>query len=421
MGGGVVRNTQTVRGLADRGWKVVVLTTTRVSPHWSDASPLVTLPSDVTVVRARTLDLGHVARRLGIGRGIPVDEARAYSASPSARPNFLREFVLAWVLVPDPDVLWVPFAIRAGRRLLRENPDAHLMTAGPPHSSHLVGLALSGRTNGRWLVDTQDPWADHPFPVNPSPFRRRIERVLEAMVLSRADHVASATDSQTVALRTAYPLRIDRFVTLPNGFDESAFAGVEASVPPRKRILHVGSFYGPRSPATFLEALRRVVVQRPALSHQLEVFLTGYVDPNNERSLVDALADPLLRGIVRYEPFVPRLKAIALMLGAGALLLVTDPLGGGRDLIPLKTYEYLRAGRPILALVPEGETAKLLRRAGGARIAHPRDASEIARAIADVIEGAVDPPDPEVVASLDYSRTVDRIAALLEGDATIVC
>ena len=45
--------------------------------------------------------------------------------------------------------------------------------------------------------------------------------------------------------------------------------------------------------------------------------------------------------------------------------------------IPGKTYEYLRAGRPILALTPEGALANLLRRIGGGLVVSPSDTAGV--------------------------------------------
>ena len=54
-------------------------------------------------------------------------------------------------------------------------------------------------------------------------------------------------------------------------------------------------------------------------------------------------------------------------MDADALLLLQG--GSCNHQIPAKTYEYLRAGKPILALTPDaGDTAELLRRSGGATL-----------------------------------------------------
>jgi hypothetical protein len=86
--------------------------------------------------------------------------------------------------------------------------------------------------------------------------------------------------------------------------------------------------------------------------------------------------------------------------------------------IPLKTYEYLRAGRPILALTPQGAIANLLRRTGGAWVVDPADDRGIAAAVLEAYrlwEGGFPGPGPdrELVASFDRRALVGRLAEIL--------
>jgi glycosyl transferase family 4 len=415
VGGGSVRNIQTARGLAERGWRVTVLTAQNRSTVWQDASPLARLPNTVRVVRATMPDLSAFARRVAaIGR----PASGAGTAVPERPSGKMRDFVLTWLLIPDAYAPWIPFAIRSGSRVLRTDRPAALLTAGPPQSSHVVGYALRARANVRWVVDSQDPWADNPFPTSSWRARRAIDSWLEGRVFRRANVVVSATESQTVRFRAAYASASTRFETLYSGYDEREFADIDPRSGAKRLLLHLGSFYGARSPAPFLVAVHALAVDEPALVANLEVLLAGYADPANERAIADAIANPPLAGLVRYVPVLPRRESLELMLGAFALLLVTDPGAGGRDLIPIKTFEYLRAGRPILALVPEGETSRLLQRTGGAVVAHPGEVGAIRKALAALLEKPerVKVRDPAVVASMEFSRSLDSLSDLLEAE-----
>ncbi len=412
-----MRNLQIARGLADRGWRVTVLTTRKRLTEWSDASAAADLPANARVVRVRAPDLGALAQDVGLGRRrrAPPGAAGARGARPSGP---LRDFVLTWLLIPDADAPWIPFAVREGGRQLRAGGFQALLTAGPPHSAHVVGYALRARTALRWVVDSQDPWADHPFPTHSSRVRQGIDRWLESRVFQRADVVVSATDSQTSRFQAAYADRPRRFVTLYSGYDEREFRDLEPRREDGRLLVHFGSFYGARSPAAFLTALHEVASASPELVRDLRVLFAGYADAAHERTIAAALGDATLARIVRYTPLLPRRESLERMLGAWALLLVTDPGAGGRDLVPIKTFEYLRAGRPILALVPEGETARILRRAGGSIIAHPSDVTGIRTALAALLERPerIGAPDAAVVATMDFGRSLDGLSGLLDAD-----
>jgi hypothetical protein len=86
-----------------------------------------------------------------------------------------------------------------------------------------------------------------------------------------------------------------------------------------------------------------------------------------------------MEGQRSYEETLDALSA------ADILVLFDSP--GRRIGVPGKLYEYLGAGRPILALAePDGDTAAILRSSGVMhRIAPPRDAVQIGRAIAGLV------------------------------------
>lgn len=408
-GGGATRNLLTARGLVERGWDVTVLTGDRRSSLWDDESPLRSMPDRVHVVRARSLDVDALSRR----------QTREEMTPMAPRPQravheLLRRLALTWILVPDADAPWIPFAAAAGRRLLQRGGYQAMLSSGPPHSAHVVARLLR-RRGSRWVVDSQDPWADHPFPVWTSAARRQLDRRLERWVFTAADVVAAATESQTARFRAAYPEHAGRFVTLQGGFDETEFSAVGPERGTRRRIVHLGSLYGARSPATFLAALRRVARDDDRPMAGWEVLLAGYADRASAAAIGEARTDLTLQDVVVYVPRLERRRSIAVMLGADVLLLIADPLAGGRDLVPLKTFEYLRAGRPILALVPEGESARLLARMGGAVIAHPSDVEAITRALRQVLLEPPGAPDPGAIAAFEFGATLTRLDHLLLG------
>jgi hypothetical protein len=89
--------------------------------------------------------------------------------------------------------------------------------------------------------------------------------------------------------------------------------------------------------------------------------------------------------------------------------------------VPAKLYEYLGAGRPILALAePDGDVAWVLRASGiPHRIAPPRDVPAIRRALAELIglleTDAAAPPAPEQLAPFTREQMAGRLAQVLDG------
>jgi CelD/BcsL family acetyltransferase involved in cellulose biosynthesis len=87
--------------------------------------------------------------------------------------------------------------------------------------------------------------------------------------------------------------------------------------------------------------------------------------------------------------------------------------------IPGKTYEYLRAGRPILALTPEGALANFLRRTGAGWVVNPKDDAGVLGAVRERYQqwkaGEPGPSaDPRIVAGFDRRKLTSRLAELFD-------
>lgn len=401
VGGSLGRNLGFVRHLPAYGWQPTVLTVGSQDRIWDDATPLATLAPELEVIRAwaPTYPSAHASTAGEVPRGKGI-RAR------------LRDFALTWVLVPDREAPWVPFAVRAGLEAMKRQRYEAMISSGPPHSAHLVARALLMFRRVRWVADCTDPWAEHPYAYYAHPLRHRLDRWMEVAVLREADAIVVPTTPLVESFRTRLGSEGRLFATIPNVYEESDFAGI-APLPHRGlHIVHVGSFYGPRSPAAFLTALRRIVAE-PGSRPELVVTLAGYADDPSHGCIKAAQHE--LGGILVYEPFLPRRDALQLMVSADILLLVTDAGSGGRDLVPLKTFEYLRAGRTILALVPEGEVKQILRRTGGAVFAPPDDPDAIAAALRNLILDRERRrlPNSEQVRRFDVHHLAGELASLL--------
>lgn len=404
IGGAIGRNLGFVRALPAEGWMPTVLTVSSGYGSWADSSPLVSLPASIEVVRAWSPTYPGSAAR--------------YSGRPDAVTvrGWARRFALTWLLIPDRDVPWIPFAIARGLEVTSRSRFAAILSSGPPHSAHVVAAILARARRLRWVADCTDPWAGHPYADYASPVRDRIDAFLERVVLRRVDVVVTASEHLSAAYASRLAGDGSRVVTIPNGYDEAEFAGLLPDTRPGPHIVHVGSFYGPRSPGPFLAAVSRVVARLADDPCSPRVTFAGYAD-SRSRALIAEAQRSLGSERFRYEPFVPRQAALRLMLGADVLLLVTDPGPGGRGLVPLKTFEYLRAGRPILALVPEGEAKDILGRTGGARFAAPDDTSAIADVLHDMLTrpDAQPRPEPVEVERFELTALARRLASVLAG------
>jgi len=281
--------------------------------------------------------------------------------------------------------IWLPFAALGCYRAIRAHrPDA-VLTSGPPHAIHLLGRHLRRWTGLPWVADFRDPWvagdrsAIHPIP-------EEWERRGELSVMREADAVVVNTPGACDLLCRAYPQYAAKVTSITNGYDPEPF--VANPIPPLSgpaiEIVHTGVIYASRSPGPLLEAIRGLDTAALA-GRGLRVRFIGDLVDKRHKDEIDEKVREGLNASISVEDRVPYLQAIRAMVQADVLLLLDTP--GRRAGVPAKLYEYIGAGRPILALAePDSDVAWVLRESGlPHRIAPPVDPEAIRDALADLL------------------------------------
>lgn len=366
-GGGVYRPLSFVKYLSRLSWQVTVVTP-RAGEFWiSDAGLEREIPSSVRVVRTASLS---GLRLLGAVRGGRADGRSRRSSRAFAALRRFGEFFL----IPDTYAGWVPFAARAASDLCRREHFDVIYSTSPPDSSHLVARGVSRDFGIPWVADFRDPWINLYLRGAPTPIHRALHERLERSV-SRADLVLVTTAAHERLLADKYPwCRIER---IPNGFDEEDFGRDAGSQDPAARpaagpftVTHCGMLTLGRSAGPFLEGLAALKRRSPAAAADIRVVFIGARESANEE-WVRRLG---LEGAVVFEDNLPHRECIARERRSHALLLIKHDDERYRGLVPGKLFEYIGARRPILAVVPNGEAADLvkdLRRGETARIGDP--------------------------------------------------
>ena len=242
----------------------------------------------------------------------------------------------------------------------------------PPYPQALAAATFASRRQLPLVVDFRDAWSLDPYQEG-SRFKRVLYRYLfpsmEKHLIKKTDLLILNTPSALQAYQTLYPLQAEKMAWLPNGYDERAFP---RAIPQPNRedfiLLHAGRFgVGARSPANLLTGIR---LARQAGCNARLVILGNQSEVIRAQILSADLGNTVeLRGQVDYS------QAVAEMCTAGVLVLIQAPSQVKVQAVAGKTFDYLRAGRPILAIGPEGDNIDLLSQHAH-RYEHPADEPE---------------------------------------------
>lgn len=387
---GIQRTLRFAKYLPEFGWEPLILTAHPRAYERTSADLLAEIPEGAVVVRAPAFDT-----------------ARHFSVA-GRYPGFLAR--------PDRWISWLPGATIAGLSMIRRYRPDVIWSTYPIATAHLIGAALSKRSGLPWVADFRDPMAQDGYPTDPRVWRS-FKQIEERA--AREATLCTFTTPGTVRLYSErYPQAAGRFKVIENGYDEETFAGLtpgSAPLNPGKiTLLHSGIVYpSERDPTQFLQAIRTLIDTGKISAGQLRVWFRASMHEDFLRALTDKFG---LNACIELLPPIPYNDALDEMMRADVLLIMQA--SNCNDQIPAKLYEYLRAGRPILALTdPVGDTAGVLRDAGIGAIA-PLDQAD---AIGTLLAGTIAAPTVGTLATAGKVAACSRkirtkdLATLLTG------
>ncbi len=374
-GPGVQRSLKFTKYLPAFGWIPTVLTVRPEHASYPDLDPDLAeeIPPDVDVERTYAWDpYALYARVLKKRKEDVVSVGFLGEAQMNLRQRVAR-WIRANVFLPDARVGWVPFALRRGDDLLwRERYDA-ILTTGPPHSVHLVGMLLAYRHRLPWLTDFRDPWTeiDYYADLPMTTAARTLDAMMERLVLRRATAgtVVSEVMLRQLSRSGDLPLKV-----IENGFDPADFEGVTGDIPADEFVVsHIGNLNAARNPTALWKALARL--DADASIPKLFLSFVGNVEP----AVLASAAQYGLEKRVRTMPYVPHSDAVKRMKSATMLLLSINRVKGAEGIVTGKVYEYVASGRPVLGIGPAaGDAARILRESGAGLLFEFDDVAGIA-------------------------------------------
>jgi glycosyltransferase involved in cell wall biosynthesis len=387
-GGGVQRSSKFVKYLPKIGWKPLVLTVKRPYDFYSDDTLMNDLGTDVEVYRTLSIEPMKWVRKIlkrGLRKRIEQKKERENKARKSLKPDFMVK-LKTYLLIPDNEVLWFPFAVWRGSRIIRKQKPEVIYSTASPFTDHLIAIVLSKMSKLPWVADFRDFWVDRPnFPK--TKFRLFIDRKLERLVINNADHIVTATSVMAERFKELYPSKT--YTSITNGYDEDDFSDISNINPPtdKFRITYTGIFNEQQNPQKFFSAVNKLINQNNEFKSKLNLRLIGQLDNPGDFENFNFFKELKLDQYSDIIEYQPHNLVISEMHQATILLLLIGDYPHGESVMTGKIFEYLRAGRPILAVVPpNGIAAEVIRETNSGFVASTKSEQDIAECISKLFD-----------------------------------
>ena len=360
-GPGVQRWLKFAKYLPDFGWKPVIYTPENPSYPLLDESLLKDVPENLEIVKTKIWEPYQLAEKLNKSNKkfkagqFDVGKNQSWKSKLSiwVRGNFF---------IPDARVFWVKPSVKFLEQYLKEQNIDVVVTSGPPHSLHLIGLDLKKKLpHIKWIADFRDPWTEISYykHLKLTKSSDKKHRQLESDVFKNADITlaTSYTDAENFCQHGA------NAICITNGFDEND-AGKIAQ-PENKELHHqqsftlsyIGVLEQLRNPENLWKALDELVTTHSDFAEKFILKFAGRVDDK----ILSSLENSGLKGHIRNLGYLSHDKAIEEMSKSNLLLITNFPNQSSKGIIPGKIFEYLASGKQIVSFGPdEADVSKIL-------------------------------------------------------------
>lgn len=269
--------------------------------------------------------------------------------SNQKKQSFLEKTLL-WVrgnlFIPDARFLWVKPSVKYLKKYIQENNIDTIVTSGPPHSLHLIGLQLKKELDVKWFADFRDPWTTIGYhkALKLSSYAEKKHNALEKQVLTAANTiiVTSKTTKTEFQAITSKPIEV-----ITNGYDVEKIE--KQPLDDKFTLAHIGSLLSERNPTILWQALQELVTENADFKNDFRLKLIGATS----QEVLDTIASFQLNNYVQNLGYVSHQEAVEHQRKSQVLLLIEINSEETKSIIPGKLFEYLVSERPIIAIGPK--------------------------------------------------------------------
>lgn len=349
-GSGVQRWLKFVKYFRDFDIEPIVYTVKNANYPISDESLLKEIPKDIEILKQPIWEPNNL---FSLGKKKSKQSAGFLNSKPSLFGKILQ-YVRANYFIPDARKFWINPSVSFLKNYFKKNQIDILITTGPPHSVHLIGLKLKEELNLKWIADFRDPWVDidyfHHLPLTKKSLKKH--QYLEQNVLKNTDAVMVVGNT----MKENYLKYNKNIYTITNGFDDEIAVG-KVTLDTKFSITHIGLMNSDRNPVLFWKVLKEIGEEKPQFLNDLNVNLIGEID----KEVLNSISENELTEKVNVINYVPHNQIGNYQKTSQILLLVVNNVPSAKGIITGKIFEYLKAKRPILAIAPNnGDLANII-------------------------------------------------------------
>lgn len=365
--------------LREFGWEPVIFTPENPDFDVKDVSGQTDIPDNMEVLKLPIWEPYHLFRRLKSKKEkTELKQGLVLENKKKTWFDKLSIWLRGNIILPDPRRFWVRPAVRFLNGILENNSIDVVVTTGPPHSMHLIGLKLKKKHNVTWLADFRDPWShwDLLDKLGTSSLAKGFHKKWEKQVITNADYTLLTSKRQEEQFKELGAKNVGH---ITNGYDENYCPEFNKDVSSKFVLSHVGLLNEMRNPTSLLIALEELCKEDEAFRDNLELRLGGIISESIIGKIEQAT---YLKNRTTILEYVPHSKIYDEYARATILLLILNNTDNSKWILPAKLFEYIHTKQPILMLGElESDAASITRSFSSNKVVAFNDKESIKGAI----------------------------------------
>ncbi|WP_196890544.1 glycosyltransferase [Aureivirga marina] len=365
-GSGVQRWLKFVKYLRDFGIEPIIYTVENPDYPLTDNSLQQDIPENIEVLKQPIWEPYKLASIFSKKKNVKTNAG--FLSPKKSFSSKIMTYIRANYFIPDARMFWIKPSISYLEKYLKQQPVDYIITTGPPHSLHLIGLGLKERLNLKWIADFRDPWTNidyfHQLPLTKK--AKKKHHFLEEKVLKKADKVLVVGKT----MQKEFEQFSNQVFVIENGYDSEISKDENINLDSYFSITHIGLMNSDRNHQILWESLQELISENTDFAKNFKLKLIGKLDA----SVHSDIQKYNLEKFVEFIDYLPHDKVISYQKNSQVLLLSVNNVPSAKAIITGKIFEYLMAKRPIIGIAPEdGDLAEIIRETNSGKVVGFKD------------------------------------------------
>ncbi|MDC9723218.1 MAG: glycosyltransferase family 4 protein [Urechidicola sp.] len=347
-GSGVQRWLKFVKYLLDFDIEPVVYCPDSPNYEVVDDSLIDEIPEGVTILKHSIFEPNSFLKKKKVA-----------TARVSSNPSLIQkmmQYIRGNYFIPDARKYWIKPSVKFLSEYLKNNKVDAIISTGPPHSLHLIGMQLKQKTGIKWIADFRDPMANlfyNDALLLTEKSKQKIAR-LEREILQNADKVITVSNH----IHQEFQKVRSDIEVITNGFDDELANDQNTQLDKKFSVSHIGLLPTQSNSTILWKVLQELINENAGFANDFQLNLVGNVSDK----VVESITEYGLQDSVQFTDYVPHSKAIELQKKSQVLLLLIPNVDGAKGIVTGKIFEYLTSKRPTLAIAPtDGDVASIIK------------------------------------------------------------